>query len=196
MIEKRQFTIFSSHLDLAHSYWEKILEKGGWAIDATCGNGRDTLVLAQKSHPEAGVIGLDTQPQALQNTQNLLQKHLPSLDRIHLFLQDHREFPPLALQKPIRLIVYNLGYLPGGNKKITTQVDSTLQSLSRALELVLPGGAVSLTSYPGHPEGLEEHKALLDFTKNLDPKKWSVCFHLWHNRSHSPSLFFIQKNSF
>ncbi|NGX38291.1 MAG: hypothetical protein K1000chlam2_01464, partial [Chlamydiae bacterium] len=115
----------NSHLDLAYEYWQKILRKDDWAIDATCGNGRDTARLAPLCQ---GLIALDIQEKAIENTRLLLE------GKAHLFRQSHETFPPLAYEKPIRLIVYNLGYLPGGDKDLTTRVESTLKSLQNALK--------------------------------------------------------------
>lgn len=185
----RNFPVFNSHLDLAHHYWERFLRPGDWAIDATCGNGHDTLKLAQTKEI-GGVIGIDIQPEALQSTQTLLGER----SNVHLYCQSHADFPPLASLRPIRLIVYNLGYLPGGNKQMTTLTPTTLESVRKALQLVVPGGAVSIVCYPGHPEGLVEEKALLGEISGLSPQDWNVCYHTFPNRVLSPSLLFIQKN--
>jgi SAM-dependent methyltransferase len=190
------FPLFHSHLDLAHRYWEKILQEGDFAIDATCGNGNDTLKLAEILQKKGSVIGLDIQEEAIKRTRALLQSHLTeeTLSRIHLYNQSHADFPPIASQHPIRLIVYNLGYLPKGNKQLTTLTESTLDSLSKALELVVPGGAISITCYPGHEEGAKEEKALLETVERLSPMLWNVCHHTFANRKASPSLLLIQKN--
>lgn len=187
---KRDFPLFNNLIDFAHSFWEKSFEKGDWALDATCGNGHDTLFLAERFE---GVIGLDIQPQALSQTKTLLETK--QLDhKVTLFLQSHETFPPLAHEVPLRLVVYNLGYLPGSDKQVTTQVSTTLLSLRKALSLLLPGGVISLGCYPGHLEGEREEKALLAFVKDLSPQIWSVTRHKWENRHRSPSLLLIQKN--
>lgn len=188
---KRRFPIFNSHLDLAHHYWNLIIQENDWAIDATCGNGHDTLFLAKIC---LGVIALDIQENALTATRALLfNENLEA--KVHLFNQSHETFPIIAHQNPVRLIVYNLGYLPGGNKSLVTQVNSTLTSIKNGLNLLLPGGAISITCYPGHPEGEREQEELLTFCKGLDPAQWNVCFHSWNNRNKSPSLLLIQKNT-
>lgn len=189
----QNFPLFNSHIDLAHLYWAKILQKGDWAIDATCGNGNDTLKIAL--FEKGPVIALDIQEEAIANTRTLLQAHLPSdaLPCVHLFQQSHAEFPQLAYEHPIRLIVYNLGYLPKGNKQLTTLTESTLESLDKALELVMPGGAISITCYPGHEEGEREEQALIKKISLISVKKWNVCHHTFLNRTKSPSLILIQK---
>lgn len=195
----RNFALFQSHLDLAHAYWQRLMQEGDWAIDATCGAGNDTLKLAEivLAKNGGGVIGIDLQEEAILRTQELLTTKLATdIDRlVHLFCQSHVDFPRLATQVPIKLIVYNLGYLPRGDKQVTTQTLSTLQSVQKALELVIPGGAISITCYPGHEEGAREEKALMQFVAELPPAMWSVCHHRFANRLQAPSLIFLQKNS-
>jgi hypothetical protein len=193
----RHFSLFYSHLDLAHQYWERILRLGDFAIDATCGNGHDTLKLAQillQKGSGGGVVGIDIQEEAIARTKALLQAHLQEggLSRIHLFAQSHVCFPPLEL--PIRLVAYNLGYLPKGDKRLTTLTESTLESIRNALGLIVAGGAISITCYPGHEEGAREEKAILEEVSCLPPAVWNVCHHRFANRQDSPSLVLIQKS--
>lgn len=194
---RSQFPLFQSHLDLAHRYWEKLIEPGDWIIDATCGNGVDTLKLCQLAlrRGEGKVIGIDIQLEAITSTSRLLDLQLSEEQRsgVELICRCHSSFPPHCKQEGIKLIVYNLGYLPKGNKELTTHLATTLQSVGKALELIQPGGAVSITCYPGHDEGKKEEDALLTFAKTLAPTEWSVCFHRWMNRTASPSLLLIQK---
>ena len=194
----QHFPLFRSHLDLAHQYWNRILQEGDFAIDATCGNGQDSLALAKTLHlfKEWGLIGLDIQEKAIENTRTLLQSHLceKTMTSVHLFKQSHAQFPLLAYQSPIRLIIYNLGYLPGGDKTLTTQTDTTLLSVETALEILLPGGILSITCYPGHKEGLLEQETLLKRLSTLNKGDWSVCHHTFSNRGSSPSLILIQKS--
>ncbi len=179
---------FRPHIALAHQYWEKILQPGDWAIDATCGNGRDTFKLAEVLKG-GGVIAIDIQPEAIAKTEGRLE----SMTGVHFFCQSHETFPLLAMQKPVRLIVYNLGYLPGGNKNMTTRVESTLISVSNASEIILPCGAISITCYPGHAEGALEEKALLEELSRWPSDRWDVCHHTFPHRRLAPSVLIIQK---
>lgn len=190
---------FFSHLDLAHDYWKQVLQPGNLVIDATCGNGNDTLALAKLVliGGKGRVYSLDIQEQALENAKKLLQKNLSEkdLERVHLCKQSHHELLTLPLSEPVKLIVYNLGYLPKGDKAITTMTSSTLESIKQALELIDPLGYISITCYPGHPEGIREQTALLEFFQNLPSHAWNVCFHNWVNKRKAPTLFFIQKKT-
>ncbi|MBI2743432.1 MAG: methyltransferase domain-containing protein [Chlamydiales bacterium] len=191
------FALFSKPTDLAHSYWKKILGPGDSAIDATCGNGKDTLFLAKHIVEGGRVIGIDIQEEALAKTRELLKGELTpeQLERVSLFRQSHAAFPPLANELKIKIIVYNLGYLPGGDKKITSQTESTLESLNKSLSILAPGGVISVTCYPGHEEGLLEQEALLQLLTPLPSSAWSVCHHKWLNRNLAPSLIIIQNKN-
>ncbi len=191
------FPLFSSHIDLAHHYWMQLAKKGDTVIDATCGNGKDALVLARLVIDEAQghLIALDIQPEALLHTRQYLGEHLsePMMTKISLIECSHSEFPKEIAHGSVKLIVYNLGYLPTGTKAITTMTMTTLVSVEKALGLLSPGGLLSITCYPGHDEGKKEEAALESWLKALSPKSYSVCQHRWLNRSHSPSLLLVQK---
>lgn len=190
------FPLFQSHLDLAHGYWQRLVRSGDCVIDATCGAGFDALALARSAlTADSGALhALDVQEPAIVATRARLHESLPpaALARVHLHQQSHATFPSEIAPGTVRLIVYNLGYLPGANKALTTQVSSTLESLAAALPLLQPGGCVSITAYPGHPEGARERDMLLDYTATLDPMLWSCCQHVWINRRAAPTLILIQ----
>lgn len=189
--------LFNSHLELAHLYWKLLLRPGDSVVDATCGNGKDTLILSKNVLTEdaGSVIGMDIQQPAIENTTLLLKKNLSDLQwkRVHLFHESHTNFPPIAWKKPVKLVVYNLGYLPGGDKTLTTKTENTLQSVQRAMQLIATDGAVSITCYPGHEEGKVEEQALLHMAAGLDSSQWNVTGHRWLNRPFSPTVLLIQK---
>lgn len=193
------FPLFQSHLDLAHHYWKLIAKRGDIVIDATCGNGQDTRYLSQLVLDDSNgeVWAVDVQKTAIEKAKLFLEQNLsPSIcNRVKYYYGCHSTFPKQILPKSIALVVYNLGYLPGGDKQLTTKVETTLKSIEKALSLVKNGGAISITCYPGHNEGAIEETALLDFFKSLSAKTWSCCHHQWLNRKNSPSLLFIQKKA-
>jgi hypothetical protein len=196
---RSKFLLFQSPIDLAHRYWEKILRPGDLAVDATCGNGKDTLKLAQLSLNEVSgeIYAYDIQSEAIKSAQKYLstQLNLDQFLRIRFIQASHTEFSSAIRPLSVRLIVYNLGYLPGGNKNLTTDASTTLASVASAMPLICHGGVVSITCYPGHSEGLVEETALLRFASELDPSEWSCCHHQWLNRRASPSLILLQKST-
>jgi SAM-dependent methyltransferase len=185
-----EYPLFRSHLDLAHHYWTELVSTKDIVIDATCGNGNDTLKLAQLAS-EGKVYGFDVQRTAIENTKSLLGNR----ENIHLEVRCHSTFPSDLLPGTVKLIVYNLGYLPKGDKELTTLANTTLDSIKAAIELIMPGGAISITCYPGHPQGAVEQQVLLDYVKTLSPQTWNCCLHSWINRQSAPNLLLLQKNS-
>jgi Putative rRNA methylase len=194
---RHSFPLFQSHLDLAHQYWSQIARLGDRVIDATCGNGLDTLKLCQLtlSFDKGKVYALDIQSKAIESTRHFLDIHLAKelMGRVEIRQCCHSLFPAEIPPRSIKLIVYNLGYLPGGDKEKTTVDMTTLTSLGQAQALLQPGGVISLTCYPGHREGAKEQEAIVAFVADLSPKDWSCCHHVWLNRHQSPSLLLIQK---
>jgi hypothetical protein len=180
------FSSFKSHIDLAHRYWQHIVQPGDIVVDATCGNGQDTLFL--DGLQPSRLYALDIQEDALVNTRTLLGDS----KSVTYHLGCHSQFPEEIQSKSVKLIVYNLGYLPGGDKTLTTLSETTLLSVKRALDLVKPGGAISVTCYPGHPAGAVEENAILAWAEGLDRHTWSCCHHRWCNRAKAPSLLLIQ----
>lgn len=194
------FPLFKSHIDLAHHYWSLLLEIGDTTvIDATCGNGHDTLFLARQClrRDRGQLITLDIQVKALNQAKELLFSEVSEeiLSRIHFINQCHSVFPISLIENPVKLIVYNLGYLPKGEKSITTMVDTTLLSIHAALQLIAPRGVISITCYPGHEEGRKEQEVIINLVESLDPKEWNCCLHQWINRTSAPGLLLIQKSS-
>lgn len=185
----------SPHLNLAKKYWKALLSPRDLVVDATCGNGQDTLYLSHLV-PEGIVFSFDIQQEALSNAELLLKSHLPpeQLQRVFLVLQSHAKWEAISFPFPPKLIVYNLGYLPGGDKQITTKTVTTLESIKKGLSLLDSKGALSITCYPGHPEGALEEKEILDFFSSLPFKDWMICHHRFINRSNAPSLFWVSKN--
>jgi tRNA G37 N-methylase Trm5 len=189
--------LFHSHIDLAHKHWESMVRPGDTVVDATCGNGYDTLFLAKLAlTPETGsVYALDAQSAAIESCRELLRINLPEglFKKIHFIEGCHSRFPKEILPGSTKLIAYNLGYLPGGDKTKTTRTETTLKSIQQAQIIIRAGGSISVTCYPGHPEGEKEEKAILEYASALDTKLWICCHHRWMNRNKAPSLLFIQK---
>lgn len=185
------------HLSLAHRLWEQIIRPGDRVVDATLGRGKDALKLAQLClGPEGGVFfGLDIQPQAVEASRKRLAAALPSrlMESIRLMACDHAQFPAEIEPESVRLVVYNLGYLPGGDESLITTASSTILSLDAALGLLQPGGVICCTCYSGHPGGDDEEEAVLCWAKTLPRSQWTVSHTRWLNRRNGPSLLLVQR---
>jgi len=94
-----------------------------------------------------------------------------------------------------RVVMFNLGWLPGAEHIVTTKTETTLTAVQAAIELIVPGGFVSICVYPGHEEGTKELRALLDWAGKLSVREYNVLHHAFINaREGTPELILIQKN--
>ena len=153
-----------------HTVIRKGLQSGELAIDATIGNGHDTIFLAGVTRPSGKVYGFDIQADALAKTQQFLEVENLA-DNVTLHKAGHenmdRHLPPEARDN-VTAIIFNLGYLPGGDKSCITRKESTLKALHLAFNNYLrPGGILSILCYPGHPGGDEESKAVEHWLSTL-----------------------------
>ncbi|SCA63428.1 Putative rRNA methylase YtqB [Chlamydiales bacterium SCGC AG-110-M15] len=194
---QRHFPLFTTQVQLAHSYWESLLSPGDCVLDLTCGNGHDTLFLANivLKNQKGKIIAYDIQDQAIQQSKSRLKEILDakSMQQISFYQKCHSLLPKKEELPEVKLIVYNLGYLPGADKSQTTKTRSTLESLDKATQLISPAGAISIMCYPGHPEGKLEESAIIEWAQKLNVQEWHCCHHQQINGNKAPSLMLIQK---
>ncbi len=172
-------------IEFAHRLIASKVTKDDICIDMTIGNGKDTLFLCSLAK---FVYGFDIQPQALSHTQRLLEEN--AINNYQLWMTSH-ENVDLYVKEKVKAIVYNLGYLPLGDKKITTMTATTLASLKKALLMLKEGGIIVMVIYPGHLEGMKESQALLKFTSELDQKEFDVIQYQFINQIHQPPYTLI-----
>lgn len=191
----RHFPLYQSHLDFTKQLWERLLKQGDLVIDATCGNGHDALFLAALLEKQGGgqLTVIDIQKAAIDATTKKLDQYLSPTSQVKILIcqQSHSTLPKEGGSP--KLVVYNLGYLPSGDKEVTTQVESTLESIKNCLSTLREGGVISITCYPGHNEGAKEEKAITELLSTLDPAEWSVSHLTFHNRKKAPSVVLVQK---
>lgn len=152
-----------------HAHLASIIQEGDRVIDATVGNGHDSLFLARSVGHKGHLYGFDIQEQAIiHSLENLAAHQLVSrttlLQKSHEFMDD---YIPSRDHGRIKSIVFNLGYLPGSDKTITTLPESTLSALNVALNLLSEDGIISILAYTGHPGGAEECNAVKRWAENL-----------------------------
>ena len=156
--------------ELTHTAIGKVLQPGELAIDATIGNGHDTKFLARITGPRGEVHGFDIQADAMAKTQQLLKdENLAENVTLHHAGHENmdRHLPP-GTRDNVTAIIFNLGYLPGGDKSCITCKGTTLKALHLAFNNYLrPGGILSILCYPGHHGGDEESKAVEHWLSTL-----------------------------
>ena len=184
---KRMSNIIRKTTELAMYIASAYTFPGCVIIDATCGNGHDTLALAEAQPSK--LYGFDIQQQAVDNTINLLKAngHENRLDNgtISIICVSHSNMQK-HVNEPADLIVFNLGYLPGGDKSITTSADETIQAIQTSLNLLNKDGLLCITMYSGHAEGLAEKEMLLEMARELDTKVYHVAYTSFPNQKKSP----------
>lgn len=191
--QKTMSIYLQEHLQLAHDLWKKLLLPSDNVIDATCGNGRDSLYIASNIK-EGRLFCFDIQKKAIEKTSSLLKANHIELENVSFFNTSHENFNEIPKSVPIKLIAYNLGYLPGGDKSITTKTDSTINSIKAGLDLITEGGALSITCYSGHEEGEKEQSEVFNQLNLIDYKKFDVAIYQW-TKPKSPCLLWIKKKS-
>jgi hypothetical protein len=184
------------HLAYVKWLWQSVINPDDLIVDATLGNGHDTLWILKNLLPlgTGEIHGIDIQMQSIEQTKiNLEKARLPDSikDQFHPHLGCHSEFD--FLTRAPKLIIYNFGYLPGSDKTIKTLKDTSLLSLQKALHLICQGGLITLTFYPGHKEGFEEAIVLENYLKGLDATLYQILKMSWSNRETSPYVVAIHK---
>ena len=185
-----------SLLQQAHAILKNHLQSADVAIDATAGNGHDSLFLARHIAPDGLVYCFDIQPQAIQATHNRLVA--ADLRRLALLNQcSHAQMSKHIAEEhqgKIKAVMFNLGYLPHGDKTIITQTDSTLLALNSALDLLAENGIVTILAYPGHQGGDIETLEVTDWCYQLNPENFSVkTINSAEHKDSAPRLFIVQK---
>ena len=185
-----------SLVNTAHDLIRDILNPGDIAIDATVGNGHDTLFLAEQIAPSGHVYGFDIQQAAIDSTlEKFRQTRLSDyLSLIHASHADMSDEIPEHLHGKIRAIMFNLGYLPGGDKSVITLTDSTLAALSIASQILTVNGIITLLAYPGHQGGDQEADQVKNWCEQLDSQQFEVStIYSTEHKDTAPRLFVIRK---
>jgi len=173
-------------ITFAHNIIKRYTNKDSVAVDATVGNGHDTVFLAK--HVKT-VYGFDVQAQAIEHTKKLCKEH--DVDNVELFLDTHANIKDYV-NEPIDAAMFNLGYLPNSDKSITTKATSTIKAIEELCSLLTKGGVITITIYIGHKEGQLEQVALEDFLQKMDPS-YTVIRYQHVNRPSAPYTVCIQK---
>ena len=160
-------------VELTHRFLRSTLAPGGLYLDATCGNGHDTLFLCSVAGENGRVIGLDIQPQAAANTNALLAANgMAAIGRAECC--DHRKLLRFAPPGSADCVMFNFGWLPGAAHDVHSTADSTLPALQAGLDALKPGGVLAAVLYSGKVIGNAEKKAAAEFFRSLPLADYTV----------------------
>ena len=172
-------------LGAVHDFLKRFVQPGSFCIDATAGKGRDTALLCQLAGENGRVLAFDIQQDAVNATKTLLEQQGLSAEVI---LDSHANMEQYAEPESADCVVFNLGRLPGGDPKIFTHADSTLQAIDGGLHLLKEGGIMSIALYYGGENGYEERDAVLKHLRSLDDRRYTVLICDWANRRGEPPM--------
>ncbi|GKB27548.1 S-adenosyl-L-methionine-dependent methyltransferases superfamily protein, partial [Tanacetum coccineum] len=199
-------------------FWKKegdrscslVVKKGDTVVDATCGNGYDTLAMLNMVSDESSsgrVYSLDIQESALKNTASLLDglSDPDKKEMVKLTATCHSKMEEViprdvkvrgtsrSAYVKTRLVAFNLGYLPGGDKTLITKSYTTRLAMEAASRIVASGGLISMLVYVGHPGGMEEYDTVEGFASQLSVNDWICCKLQMLNRPLAPILVLLCK---
>ena len=191
-MEQERFVLRNAR-HLAADYMIRSIREGDRVVDATMGNGKDTLFLCELVGEKGHVYAFDVQEEAVARTRERVNE-AGFAERTTLLLAGH-ETMAQHVPAPVQAVMFNLGWLPGAEHIVTTKTNTTLEAVCAAVSLIAPGGIVTVCVYPGHEEGTRELKALLEYAASLDVRRYNVLYHQFLNASlQTPQLILIQKN--
>lgn len=169
-----------------HEVIKKFIGRKSIIIDATCGNGHDTKYLANIAN-KGHVYTFDIQLAAIESAKNTCR----GLDNITYINQGHQDLD-LYVKENVDLVVFNLGYLPNHDQTITTNADTTLIAITKAMELLKKGGCIIITIYTEHDDYLEANQ-IETFVRTINKYQYSVLKYQFLNLNHNPYSIFIEK---
>ena len=174
-------------LELAHDFLAQVITKDDVVVDATMGNGYDTLFLAKLAKQ---VYAFDIQEQALEKTSQRLQE--AGLSNAELILQGHETVDQFVTE--VKAAIFNLGYLPSADKSIITQPQTTIEALEKLCQVLIKGGRIAIMIYYGHEGGDIERDAVLDFVSQLPQQEYTATIYRTLNQINNPPfLVMIEK---
>lgn len=174
-------------LTLAHSFLSSHVKQGDLCIDATAGRGRDTAFLCRLVGDSGRVLAYDIQRDAVDETIALLEKeHLSHIARV--FQKSHDCMAEDVEPETVRAIVFNFGWLPGGDHNVFTHAQTSIRAIEQGLKLLMPDGVMSLSIYYGKENSTAERDALLSYLSSIDPKTATVLIGNFVNRKNDPAI--------
>lgn len=183
--------MFNNVTEITNFIIDNKVVSGNIVLDMTMGNGNDTLYLSKKVGEKGKVYAFDIQREAVKNTKKLLDENC--INNAVLINDSHENVLNYVTDK-VDFAVYNLGYLPGGDKKIVTKSSSSVKSIEEVLTVLNNDGIIVICAYVGHEGGMEEYKDISSFVSSLSKRDFNVTKLKHLNRKPvSPKMIIIER---
>ncbi|MGI6412470.1 MAG: class I SAM-dependent methyltransferase [Syntrophomonadaceae bacterium] len=174
---------------IARRLAQEVIQPGDIAVDATCGNGHDTLLLARLVGQKGKVYAFDIQPEAIERSRALLRQD--SLEERIVFINDCHSKIDLYVEGKPRFCMFNLGYLPGGDHSIKTDPIKVVQALDAINRIMTTGGIITIVLYPGHPGGKQEVEIIRNHLTCLPQVKFEISEVCFINQINNPPRLMV-----
>ena len=173
-------------------FLDKIVQKDDVVVDATMGNGYDTIYLGNLVGENGKVYAFDVQEEAIKSTKKKVERDNMT-ERVELILDGHQNLDKYVKEE-VSCVVFNLGYLPRAKHVVITKPDTTLEAIKKSLKLLKPNGIISIAAYIGHEGGLEEKNYICEYLNNLNQNEFNVLHMQFTNQiNNPPQLILIEK---
>lgn len=179
-------TVLKKSLLQSHDIIKSVVREGDIVIDATAGNGNDTLMLAKLVGDRGKVYSFDIQEKAIRNTAEKLSAN--GMSHRVLLINDGHQHMEKYVSEQVKAVMFNLGYLPGGDHSIATRAETTIAAIESAMKLLVVGGIITLVVYYGGDSGFDEKDRLLEYIKGIDYKKFTVMKTEFVNQPNCPPI--------
>jgi len=180
-------SVLKNSLAMSHEIVSKVVLPGDTVIDATAGNGNDTVFLASLVGDTGRVYAFDIQDQAINNTyKKVVDRNFQ--DRVKIIKDGHQNLD-LYVKEKVKAVMFNLGYLPGGDHSIATSGETTAEAIKKAMKLLTVNGIISVVVYYGGDSGFDEKEYLMEFFSGIDSKQFSVAKTEFINQVNCPPIF-------
>lgn len=168
--------IYNNTKTLVESFMKNKIPNSKICVDMTFGNGNDSYTMLSINE-NIEVYGFDIQQSCINNARKI--------DNLQVINDSHLHFDNYINDK-IDFAVFNLGYLPGGDKNITTDYDTVIKTLKKLLKVMNIEGQIVITFYPGHKPGHEESINIIKFLQKLNQKEFNVIRYDFINQINNP----------
>ena len=182
------YTRFDNAVKASHILLGEYLKDGMDVLDMTMGNGQDCFFMLEKIGQKGLLYAFDIQKEALENTKKILNDF--SSDNYSLILDSHENCDKYVMDNSIDAVIFNLGYLPCGNKEIYTRPETTLIALEKSLRLLKRCGVIFLVSYIMHDQG-KEHAKIMEYIGLLEQRAYNVFVLQYANQKNDPPVLTV-----
>ena len=176
----------NNSLYISHQYVKALVKPGDIVVDATCGNGHDTLFLSQLVGETGRVFAFDIQKVAIESAKHTL-KQSNAANNVTFFHCGH-EMMDQYVTGPVKAVMFNFGYLPKGDHCLGTKAETSIIAIQKAMQLIVPGGIVMLVLYYGGDSGFDEKEAICQFIETIPYRQFSVLRHDYVNQPNCPPI--------